>query len=113
MLLNSVWMIGKNSPALALSSWTTGVCFCAREASSELLSTIAIDGEKIQIDRARVLDVRIQSPPAESRAKSTTAIAPCHFLPAGAEAMTSLAAGAPVGQIDDLALGLASHRPEH
>ena len=27
MLLNSVWMIGKNSPALALSSWTTGVCF--------------------------------------------------------------------------------------
>src|ERR1700746_3588559 len=27
MLLNSVWMIGKNSPALALSSWTTGGCF--------------------------------------------------------------------------------------
>jgi NAD(P)-dependent dehydrogenase (short-subunit alcohol dehydrogenase family) len=27
MLLNSVWMIGRNWPALALSSWTTGVCF--------------------------------------------------------------------------------------
>ena len=25
MLLNSVWMIGKNSPALAPSSWITGV----------------------------------------------------------------------------------------
>src|ERR1700686_1408681 len=26
MLLNRVWMIGKNSPALAASSCTTGVC---------------------------------------------------------------------------------------
>ncbi len=27
MLLNRVWMIGKNAPALAPSPWTTGVCF--------------------------------------------------------------------------------------
>src|SRR5882724_10310059 len=36
MLLNRVWMIGKNSPALAASPWTIGVCFkySPRPASS-------------------------------------------------------------------------------
>src|SRR4029077_4801707 len=44
MLLNSVWMIGKNWPALALSSWTTGGVF---QILAEIGVAAAIAGKPV------------------------------------------------------------------